>query len=110
MLRVDSVDVTSSATVTATGVSYTPATAQADGTHTIELTLEDTLGNSRVVTWTYTVATGGQSSSLAQFWWLIVVIIVVVIVMAIFTLRKKKPQPAAMPPPPETPVPPPPQP
>ena len=56
VLQVDGLDVTSLATVTATGVSYTPAAAQADGAHVVWLSVEDALGNPRTVTWGYIVA------------------------------------------------------
>ncbi len=57
LLEVDGVDVTSSATVTASGVSYIPGTALQDGIHTVNLEVKDNYGNLATATWTFTVDT-----------------------------------------------------
>jgi hypothetical protein len=44
-LAVDGVDRTAQATVTASGLTFTPATALAEGAHTIQITVEDRAGN-----------------------------------------------------------------
>lgn len=45
LLKVDGIDVTSSATVTTTGVTYTPAAPLSDGSHDVYLEVEDSSGN-----------------------------------------------------------------
>lgn len=57
VLRVDGVDVTSSATVTVNGMSFIPSTAMFDGLHTVYLTLSDKSNpaNRAVVTWSFTI-------------------------------------------------------
>jgi len=57
VLMVDGIDVTSSAVVTASGVSYTPVTALSDGIHTVYLEVKDNVGNLAIVTWSFTVDT-----------------------------------------------------
>jgi len=52
-LKVDGRDVTSQATVTATGVSY--STTLDEGTHNVSLTVNDTSGNTASATWSFTV-------------------------------------------------------
>ncbi len=56
-LTVDEVNVTSSATVTATSVSYRPASALPDGSHRVLLTVADSAGNLATATWSFTVDT-----------------------------------------------------
>jgi parallel beta-helix repeat protein len=57
ILKVDGIDVTLSATVTANGVSYTPITTLSDGIHTVYLEVRDTVGNLATATWSFTVVT-----------------------------------------------------
>jgi outer membrane protein assembly factor BamB len=57
MLKVDGIDVTSSATVTANGVSYIPGTVLSDSIHTVYLEVKDNYGNLATATWTFTVDT-----------------------------------------------------
>ncbi len=59
LLEVDTIDVTSSATVTASGVTYTPVAALADAVHTVYLEVGDNTltGNLATETWTFTVDT-----------------------------------------------------
>ncbi len=57
LLEVDGIDVTSSATVTASGVSYTPGTALSEGVHTIYLEVKDNVDNLATATWSFTVDT-----------------------------------------------------
>jgi len=57
MLKVDDIDVTSSTTVTTSGVSYTPIIGLPDGSHTIYLEVSDNLGNQAIETWFFLVDT-----------------------------------------------------
>jgi parallel beta-helix repeat protein len=57
ILEVDGVDVTSSATVIISGVSYIPGTALPEGIHAVYLEVKDNVGNLATVTWTFTVDT-----------------------------------------------------
>jgi parallel beta-helix repeat protein len=57
VLKVDGIDVTFSATVTASGVSYVPITALPDGIHTVYLEVKDNYGNLATTTWSFTVDT-----------------------------------------------------
>ncbi len=54
-LMVDGADVTALATVTSTGVTYTPATALAEDQHAVELRVKDTANNEAVETWSFTI-------------------------------------------------------
>lgn len=58
-LEVDGLDVTSSATVTSIGVSYTPAAVLSDSLHTVYLEVRDSSpnGNLATKTWSFTVDT-----------------------------------------------------
>ena len=51
----DSVDITSSATVTSSQLSYTPTSPLSYGQHTITCSVADTLGNANEETWTFTI-------------------------------------------------------
>ncbi|MCJ2669092.1 MAG: FG-GAP-like repeat-containing protein [Candidatus Thermoplasmatota archaeon] len=64
-LKVDSVDVTASATVTANSMSYTPASALSEGTHNVYLEVKDqsTPQNVATVTWQFTVDTSPPTIS-----------------------------------------------
>jgi len=57
LLEVDGNDVTSSATVTASDVTYTPGAALGEGNHTVYLQVSDIIGNPATATWTFTVNT-----------------------------------------------------
>jgi len=56
-LKVDNVDVTSQATITATGLTYTPLIDLAIGTHTVEVGVKDIAGNLKTLQWNFTVVT-----------------------------------------------------
>lgn len=47
----------SAPSISATGISFTPATALTDGRHTVTVTVADTSGNSGFATWSFTVDT-----------------------------------------------------
>jgi parallel beta-helix repeat protein len=55
VLKVNGIDVTSFAVVTATDVNYTPGTALSDDIHTVYLEVRDIYGNLAIATWTFTV-------------------------------------------------------
>jgi len=57
VMIVDGVNVTASATVATTGISYTPATALSDDVHVVEITVADKAGNQSQTTWVFTVNT-----------------------------------------------------
>jgi Bacterial Ig-like domain len=59
VFTVDGANVTAQATATATGISYTPATALAVGAHTVSLKVFDQAGNSTQATWTFSVDIAG---------------------------------------------------
>lgn len=54
-IALDGTDVTDEATVTDTGVTYTPGTDLALGDRTVEVTASDHLGNEETETWTFEV-------------------------------------------------------
>jgi parallel beta-helix repeat protein len=61
VLKVDGIDVTSSAMVTANNVSYIPGTVLSYGIHTIYLEVKDVYGNLATVSWSFTVDTAIDS-------------------------------------------------
>jgi hypothetical protein len=100
VLKIDDVNVTASATVTATGVSYTPTEALADGLHTVNLRIEDIYGNRANETWTFTVNSTVsdkdpiyKKDNTPENWWmfLLIIIIVIMIVILLFVKMRKKP-------------------
>jgi len=54
-LKVDNVDVTSEATVTSTGLTYTPPSDLAIGTHTVEVGVSDNAGNLKTLQWYFSI-------------------------------------------------------
>ncbi|MFC1474869.1 FG-GAP-like repeat-containing protein, partial [bacterium] len=60
LIKVDSVDVTSSASVLETGFTYDPATPFADGDVSLEVSVSDKAGNTTTATSTFTVNTSSQ--------------------------------------------------
>jgi hypothetical protein len=96
MIKVDGVDVTSSATTSATSVSYTPASDLQDGPHTFYVKVEDTAGNPAELTVSFTVSSGIPMVYLLGGG----AVLVVVIGAAAFFLLRKKPSAAQGPPPP----------
>lgn len=60
ILRVDGVDVTSSAIVTTGHIAYTPVTPLADGSHAVHLEVTDVAGNTATSDWS--VSVGHQAS------------------------------------------------
>lgn len=54
-MTVDSVDVTSDATITVTSISYTPASDFSEGDVVVTVEVSDKSGNTETATWTFTV-------------------------------------------------------
>jgi hypothetical protein len=96
MVKVDGIDVTSSATTSATSVSYTPTSDMQDGPHTFYVRVEDTAGNPAELTVSFTVSSGIPMIYLLGGG----AVLVVIIGAAAFFLLRKKPSPAQGPPPP----------
>jgi hypothetical protein len=101
MLKVDGINVTSSATITASRVTYAPGTALADGNHTVYLEVKDTNGNLATATWNFTVETSSSdippptpTDFLTDYWWILLVLAVVIIIFVVFLFlfwkRRKK--------------------
>ena len=59
-LMVDGVNQTSNATIDNSSVSYTPSSALDIGTHTVNITAQDNLGNTDYLQWTFTIQTSGS--------------------------------------------------
>jgi len=100
VLIVDGVDVTSDATVTTSGVSYTPKSPLANGKHTVSLTARDVAGNLAQVTWSFTVdtTTTSEDDHFRNLWIFILIIIIGVILLVISVMvRKRKTPPSARP-------------
>jgi hypothetical protein len=55
MFEIDGSDMTSFAVVTSSGFTYTPQTDLPSGLHTINLEVEDSLGNLAIASWSFTV-------------------------------------------------------
>ncbi|NLI56615.1 hypothetical protein GX420_06525, partial [bacterium] len=54
-LKLDNVDLTSQATVTSTGVTYTPSSDLALGKHNVEVGVRDNAGNLKTLQWYFTI-------------------------------------------------------
>jgi len=54
-VKLDGVDVTSEATVTSTGLTYTPPSDLAIGTHTVEVGVSDNAGNLKTLQWYFSI-------------------------------------------------------
>ncbi|MBS3815272.1 MAG: PKD domain-containing protein [Hadesarchaea archaeon] len=61
---VDGDEVTSQATIDSTGVTYTPTTALSEGVHTVEVRVEDNLGNEATASWTFNIEFAGEEWAL----------------------------------------------
>jgi hypothetical protein len=96
MVKVDGVDMTSSATTSATSVSYTPTSDLQDGPHTFYVKVEDTAGNPAELTVSFTVSSGIPMIYLLGGG----AVLVVIIGAAAFFLLRKKPSATQGPPPP----------
>jgi ABC-type antimicrobial peptide transport system permease subunit len=69
--------------VTATGVSYSGTLEE--GTHTVQLTVKDTAGNTATSTWTFSVKLPPDYT----LYYILAAVVVVIIVAAVLLLRKK---------------------
>ncbi len=54
-VKLDGVDVTSQASVTSTGLTYTPSSDLTFGTHTVEVGVSDNAGNLKTLQWYFTI-------------------------------------------------------
>jgi len=99
ILKVDDVDVISSATITTNGVTYTPATPLDDGLHAVHLEVKDnsTNQNKAAKSWTFTIDTSTssvtpQSDSRSEYWWILAIIVIVemVFILVLFLAMRKK--------------------
>jgi parallel beta-helix repeat protein len=103
VLKVDGTDVTSSATITSSGIAYTPSSALSDGVHTIYIEVKDnsTNQNEANVSWSFTVETSGtepdptpKGDFLSEYWWLILLIVIAILVLLVlFMMIRKKRKP-----------------
>jgi immune inhibitor A len=57
IVKLDGITVTASASVTTSGFSYTPPSSLSDGSHTVYVSVADTVGNVATSTWSFTVDT-----------------------------------------------------
>jgi hypothetical protein len=98
-LKIDGVDVTSSATVTENGITYTPSIPLSEGYHTVYLEVCDNSANQNKAnaTWSFIVDTTEDEPPLppkdlmSEYWWLLVVIMVVIIIfLVLFLIMRKK--------------------
>jgi len=93
VLKVDNVDVTSSATVTTSGIIYTPVSALEDGTHEIYLEVSDTKGNLATTSWSFTVDTltiTPPGDFLGEYWWILLIFIIVIVDIILFIILRRK--------------------
>jgi len=82
VLKIDGNTVT--ATASATGVSY--STTLEEGTHTAQLTVKDTAGNTSTTTWTFTVKVPVDYT----LYYIIGAGVVIIVIVAAFFLMKRK--------------------
>jgi len=108
-IRVGGTDVTSQATVTATGVTYTPSSDLADGDYTVVVKVSDRSGNEATATWTFKVKALIFGLEPMMFYILIGGLVAAAAIVAVLMIvRGKKPSapPAPTYAPPPTPQPP----
>jgi hypothetical protein len=100
VIKVDGVDVTSSATTSASSVSYKPTTDLQEGQHTLYVSVRDTAGNPAEVTVSFSVSLGIPMVYLIGGG---AAVVIVVAVIAYFLFLKKPSAPVSgqpLPPPP----------
>jgi parallel beta-helix repeat protein len=98
VLKVDGVDVTSSASTTSSGIIYTLTTALPEGNHTVYLRVRDTNGNPAIAIWNFAIDASASNTTppndfLKEYWWLLlflVIVIVLLLVLIIFRIKRKK--------------------
>ncbi len=96
LIRVDDIDVTSSATVTSAGVSYTPTSSLSEGVHNVYLEVEDDSSEHNMATksWSFTVDLPDEDGSwlIEMLPWIVLGFAVVFISIAVLILlyRKRK--------------------
>jgi parallel beta-helix repeat protein len=102
IVKVDGNDVTSSATITASSITYTPSSALSGGVHTVYVEVKDnsTNQNRANVTWSFTIDTSGTTDDgdfLSEYWWLILLVAIIVVALFVaFLLMKKKKKPESV--------------
>ena len=95
---VDNLIQTPNATVTTTGISYTPAVPLTEGRHCAGLGVKDIVGNARLAMWCFTVSTSHSGNFIDQYWWALVLVVAIVIaVIAVMLVRARKRKPAGTP-------------
>jgi hypothetical protein len=94
MLRVDGVDVTSDATTSPTTVIYTPNASLPDGLHTVDLEVNDTLGNHATGSWSFTVETPPPEDEAFDFWWILIVLAFILFILLVlyFVSTRREPR------------------
>jgi parallel beta-helix repeat protein len=100
LIKVDGGDVTSSATITSTGVSYTPTTPLSEGAHDVYLEVKDNSSNHNkaMESWSFNIELEGEDEP--EDWledalpWIILVVLIVLVLMVVFfvLLRRRKPE------------------
>jgi len=88
VLRVDGTDVTPSATVGTTGVTY--GASFAAGIHNVELTVSDTSGNPRTAAWTFSVQQQPSGGYPTEYIIAIVLVVAAIAVVAFLAMRRGK--------------------
>jgi len=97
-IKVGGTDVTAQATVTETGVTYTPTSDLSDGDYTAIIKVSDRSGNEATATWTFKVKILLFGLEPMIFYTLVVgLIAVIVIVVVLVAMRGRKPPPPAPP-------------
>jgi hypothetical protein len=94
ILKVDGIDVTSSANITETGISYDPPISFEEGVHTVYLEVSDNSSNHNKasVTWSFTFddSPTGQGNYLLDYWWLFLITILgCLLVIALYQMMRK---------------------
>jgi len=93
-IKVGGTDVTAQATVTETGVTYTPPSDLPDGDYTVIVEVSDRSGNEATATWTFKVKILILGMEPMIFYILVVgLIAVVVVAVVLIAMRGRKPPP-----------------
>lgn len=99
VMRVDGKNVTSSATVNANAITYTPIIALSDGPHIVYLQVKDTYGNIVKTSWTFYIETIEPPPESEEFrWWpmVIVIIFALILLRLLVNTGKRKPEKAPL--------------
>jgi parallel beta-helix repeat protein len=102
ILKVDGIDVTSSANITETGISYDPPSSFEGGFHTVYLEVCDNSSNQNkaTVSWSFTfdASAHGQGDLIKDYWWIFLLVIlgsllVIVLYQMMMKRRRKREEP-----------------